>query len=57
MATMLDVRKGELIDAPYIQTADVILAQSWRSKDSHTMLSGILDGMAEIYEGIGQLRE
>lgn len=54
--TMLNVWKRELVDAPYIQTAEAIMAQSERSEESHAMLCGILDGMAEVYEGNRQLR-
>ncbi|WP_337102914.1 type 1 glutamine amidotransferase [Paenibacillus sp. YIM B09110] len=56
IATMLDVWHSELIDTPYIQTAEAILEQSGRSEVSHAMLAGILDGMADIYESKRQLR-
>lgn len=56
MGTMVNVWKNELVEAPYIQTADEITAQSERSEISHAMLSGILDRMAEVYESKRQLR-
>lgn len=50
IGTMLEVWADELTEGPFIQAAEVIAAQSDRSRDSHVRLMGILDGLAGLHK-------